>query len=66
MLVSQTGAYTINDTTDVGRGRSGHVDSSYYYTDVVGDKAIFDLLGIVALVNNGSLILDIYTNFPES
>jgi len=46
---------------------AGQVDTSYYYyTDVVGDKAIFDLIGIDALVNNGSLILDVYTNFPES
>jgi hypothetical protein len=66
VFVGSAGAYTINDTTDVGKGKSDFADTSYTYVDVIGDAATFDILGIDALTQNNNLILDIFTNFPEN
>jgi len=64
-LSTLTYAYTIDDNTKVLQGYSN--SSSYgTWVDVIpaGDGSTYNLWGIDANVNNGKLILDIYTNLP--
>ena len=66
-LSTSTWAYTIIDETEVLKGLSSN-SATDGWVDVIPDGigSTYNILGIDAGVTSGKLVLDIYTNFPES
>jgi len=66
-LSSVTWAYTIEDNTNVLKGLTNS-SSTNGWVDVIpaGISSTYNIFGIDAGVSDGKLVLDIFTNFPES